>query len=97
MLESKGVLTCPDMVAKSACAEESCNEMLETHFLSLLEKPIGERLHLNQNLWHIGIPLALHENLAMKIECIIWKQQNKEIMTKNFSFSIHLMRALLLF
>lgn len=96
MLESKGVLTCPDMVAKSACAEESCNERLETHFLSLLEKPIGERLHLNQNLWHIGIPLALHENLAMKIDCIIWKQQNKEIMTQNFSFSIHLMSALLL-
>ena len=97
MFESKGVLTCPDVVAKSACAEESCNEMLETHFLSLLEKPIGERLHLNQNLWHTGIPLALRENLAMKIECIIWKQQNKEIMTKNFSFSIHLMSALLLF
>lgn len=88
---------CSSLVAKLVCAEESDNQILEAYFPLFIGKSIGEILCLHQNLWHIGIELALHETLALKIECIIWKPQNKESKKKKLYFSIYLMSAFWLF
>lgn len=79
---------CSSLVAKLMCAEESDDQILEAYFPFFNGKGIMEILCLHQNLWHIGIELALHETQTLKMVCYLKtaKQRTKKKKKQTFFY-----------